>query len=57
MTQFFTSPDLRVAWEAHAGGMAGGALLALVLGRLPWIRARARTGVDVGLRRPAPTAF
>lgn len=57
VTQFFTSADLGVAWQAHAGGMAGGALLALALGRLPWIRARARTDVDVGLRRPAPSTF
>lgn len=55
-TQFLTSDD-GIAWEAHAGGMVAGAVLALVMGRLPWIRARARTDVDVGLRRPAPSSF
>jgi len=56
VTQFFTVDD-GVAWQAHAGGMVAGALLALLVGRLPSIRARARTDVDVGLRRPAPRPF
>lgn len=49
VTQFFTADD-RVAWEAHAGGMVAGALIALALSRLPSIRARERTDVDVALR-------
>ncbi|MCB0978819.1 MAG: rhomboid family intramembrane serine protease [Acidimicrobiales bacterium] len=56
VTQFFTSGD-QIAWEAHAGGMAAGALLALAIGLLPSVRRRARTDVDLGLRRAAPTAF
>lgn len=57
VTQFFTATE-GVAWQAHAGGMAGGAALAVVLGLLPWIRARRRTDVDLGLRRrPEPSRF
>lgn len=56
VTQFVTSAE-EVAWEAHAGGMAAGALLALLIALLPSVRRRARTDVDVSLRRPAPSSF
>lgn len=54
VTQFFTAAE-EVAWEAHAGGMVAGAGLALLIGLLPSVRRRARTDVDVGLRRTTPT--
>ncbi len=56
VTQFFTADD-GIAWEAHAGGMVAGALIALALSRLPSIRARERTDVDVAFRRAAPSTF
>jgi len=56
VTQFFTDPSQQVAWEAHAAGMIVGALAALVLGRIPAVRRRAREdAADAKLR--AGTAF
>ena len=56
VTQFFTDPAEQVAWEAHAAGMVVGALAALVLGRIPAVRRRARDdAADARLR--AGTAF
>lgn len=51
VTQFFTDPSESVAWEAHAAGMVAGALAALVLGRIPAVRRRARQdAADAALR-------
>ena len=51
VTQFFTDPSESVAWEAHAAGMVAGALAALVLGRIPAVRQRARDdAADAALR-------
>lgn len=56
VTQFFTSAD-EIAWEAHAGGMVAGVLMALLIGLAPSVRRRARTDVDLGIRRSAPSRF
>lgn len=52
VTQFFIGSDSNVAWEAHAGGMIAGAVLALLALRLPSVRARARTddGIAISTR-------
>jgi membrane associated rhomboid family serine protease len=58
-TQFFTAADAGVAWQAHVGGMAAGALLALLLLPLPAVRARRRPPRQ-GPRAtppPVPVAF
>lgn len=41
-TQFLIGSDSNVAWEAHAGGMVAGVVLALAALRLPSVRRRAR---------------
>jgi len=46
VTQFFIGSDSNVAWEAHAGGMVAGFLLAIPALRLPWVRRLARPDSD-----------
>lgn len=43
-TQFFIGSESNIAWEAHAGGMVAGAVLAFPLLLLPGVRRRARSG-------------
>ena len=51
VTQFFTDPAESVAWEAHAAGMVAGAIAAVVLGRIPAVRRRAKADeADAELR-------
>lgn len=45
VTQFFTGKDSGVAWEAHAGGMVAGAVLALLLLPVPAVKRLARKPV------------